>query len=83
MLSLVAWGFWGSTVVIVGMKMKSTPAASSLRMWPCTSLAGKHTVSEVTAVRPSSYMRRVEVPLTRTSNPSARQNVFQKGSVSQ
>ena len=67
MLSLSLLGLSGATVVMVGMKMKSTPAASSWRMWPWTSLAGKHTVSEVTAGRPSSYIRRVESVLTRTS----------------
>ena len=42
------------TTVMMGMKMRSTPLFVSWRMWPCTSLAGKHTVSLVTACRPLS-----------------------------
>ena len=46
--------FSEGTVVTTGMKMRSTPFSARLRRWPWTSLAGKHTVSEVTAEMPPS-----------------------------
>ena len=46
--------FSEGTVVTTGIKMRSTPFSARLRRWPWTSLAGKHTVSEVTAEMPPS-----------------------------
>ena len=40
--------------VTEGMKILSTPCFARARRCPCTSFAGKQTVSEVTACRPSS-----------------------------
>ena len=75
--------FSDGTVVIDGMKMRSTRARSRSRMWPCTSFAGKQIVSDATAGRPSSNMRRVDACDSLTSKPSERQNVVQNGIVSQ
>jgi len=68
---------------MMGMKMRSTPASTRLRMCPWTSLAGKHTVSDVTCARPRSYIALVLRPETRTLKPSVLKNVDQNGMVSQ
>ena len=81
--SLVFWVFSEGTVVTDGMKIRSTPCFTRSRMWPWTSLAGKQTVSEVTADRPLSYIFRVLGRDSFTSNPRARKKVDQKGMVSQ
>ena len=53
-------------------------------MWPWTSFAGKHTVSEVTADRPLSYsLRGCWGRIARTVKPRERKKVDQKGMVSQ
>ena len=63
--------------------MRSTFRRARSRRWPWTSLAGKQTVSEVTADRPSSYRGRVLLPDSWTRKPRLRQKAFQKGMVSQ
>ena len=57
--SLVFSWFSEGTVLMEGKKMRSTFFAARLRRCPCTSLAGKQTVSEVTAESPLSYILRV------------------------
>ena len=51
---LVSTVFSDGTVVIDGIKIRSTPFFARFLRCPCTSLAGKHTVSEVTADSPLS-----------------------------
>ncbi len=70
-------------VVMVGMKMRSTPESTRSLMCPCTSLAGKHTVSDVTACKPDSYILRVLAREMTGSNPRDEKNVRQKGMSSQ
>ena len=55
---------------------------ASWRTWPCTTFAGKHTVSDVTEGKPSSYIFRVLKLESSTSKPSARKSVVQNGAVS-
>ena len=71
------------TVVMMGMKMRSTPARASSWMWPCTSFAGKQIVSDATWGSPSSNMARVDGRERRMANPSERSSAFQNGMVSQ
>ena len=71
------------TVVMMGMKTRSTPARASSWMWPCTSFAGKQMVSDATWGSPSSNMARVDGRERRMANPSERSSAFQNGMVSQ
>ena len=81
--SLLFSRFSEGTVVTEGMKIRSTPWFTRSRMWPWTSLAGKQTVSEVTADRPLSYIFRVLLWDSFTEKPRLRKKVVQKGAVSQ
>ena len=70
----------GWTVVMVGMKMRSTFFLARSRRLAVDQLGGgKQTVSEVTADRPSSYMGRVLLPDSWMRNPRLRQKAFQEG----
>ena len=80
---LVSSVFSVGTVVTDGMKIRSTLCFTRFLIWPCTSFAGKHTVSDVTAESPSSYIFLVLLSEMRTVYPNACQKVFQNGMVSQ
>ena len=80
---LVSEAFSEGTEAMEGRKMRSTFCFARLRRCPCTSLAGKHTVSEVTAESPLSYMVRLLGAERRMVKPRLRKKVLQKGMVSQ
>ena len=80
---LVDTVFSDGVSVTEGIKITSGFLAAKSRRWPWTSLAGKHTVSEVTAARPLSYIFLVLFPDITTPYPRLRKNVDQNGMVSQ
>ena len=80
---LVFSRFSEGTVVTEGIKIRSTFFSARFRRCPCTSLAGKQTVSDVTAESPLSYIFLVLLSESFTEKPKAFQNVFQKGIFSQ
>ena len=81
--SLVFSIFSGGTVLMDGMKIRSTFCFARSRRCPCTSFPGKHTVSEVTADSPFSYIFLVLGRDSLTRKPNPLKKVVQKGIVSQ